>query len=217
MRATLALVAAGLLGACASGTAPSPEHADVVARLHEGVGLHASEGGTLAVTARRRVAGNEHSGRALLAVADTTGTFRFDPDELLWLEDLEVKLDDMVVWPGSVPMTLTDVTLTLVTPTPALPLYGSEESGTVTFTTPVDLRLTWAVLTDSGALAPLAPQRLGPFDLSATVEVNELGLVVGHLTVTAPGEVWSWADVLFLEKPELQVDFTDHPRAPRVE
>jgi hypothetical protein len=215
MRATLAVVAAGLLGACSSGRVDTPETVDLESQLAQGVATYAYEGGNVAITGRRW---NQPRGeRVDLGIVDATGHAALDPDDVLWIDALSFALPDVIVWPGNVPLQLTQIKVDLIEPVGAIPDVDAADEGSLAISLPVRLRLSWAVRTASGEIVRLAPQELAPLSMLARFEQNQVGHVVGHLQLSAKGEIWRWAALLYLEDPIVHVDMTDHPRAPAVE
>jgi len=219
MRATIALTSLFLLGACAGAAPPDEPGSDSLSdHLSQGVAIHSYAGGTLAVTGRLTSAGAaDQVGRATLSIVDASGWVQFDPDGVLWLENLQVELDDVVVWFYRTPVQLTDLRLSLAERTGAFPSAADPDTGRIELLVPVSFDLSWAVRESDGGVRPLPAGHTTSLPMVVSFELNPLGLLVGHVRITGEGEVWGWRDNLHLEDPDATFDVTDHPAAHPVE
>lgn len=148
-----------------------------------------------AVTAERRLSDGWSAGLVDLAIGDGDVVVTLDGGDLV-LEDLELAIGPIDV-PESVlgyGVQLTDITITLAEPTRIVTRWTGDDDaqGDVE----LELALQWS-LTNHGTTSPLGAPDLPK--VPATLALSGNGeRVHAELRVHAPGELWSWADLLRL-------------------
>ena len=205
--ATVALV---LCSACSADRAVSDPPTSVRERLERGETslaiLPAESAG--AVAAARRVAGQWNVGLADLAIRDGAVGLSAEPSGAITLERLAIALDPIAI-PDSLlgyDVQLTDVELALADPVRFATAWDGDDDGHGDAA--VALELSWS-LTNHGSTSPLGAPELPPVPIALDVTGNG-SLIRAELRVLAPGELWSWADLVRLEDLSLILSATEH-------
>jgi hypothetical protein len=123
------------------------------------------------------------------ATAETSGAITL---ERLALEIGPIEIPETVL---GYDVQLTDVHLELATPVRIAATWNgdNESRGTAE----LDLELTWS-LTNHGSTSPLGAPDLPPVPVELVL-TGDGAVVHAELRVQAPGELWSWADLVKLE------------------
>jgi hypothetical protein len=147
-----------------------------------------------AVTAARKTSDGWTTGTVELAVRDGDLVVSATPNGDLTLESLAVAFEPIDV-PASVlgyEVQLTDVRFDLAEPQRLITTWDSADAGHAT--AELALALSWS-LTNHGTTSPLGSPELPR--IPAELVLTGTGDVVhGELRVSAPGELWQWADLL---------------------
>lgn len=200
MRAALLLL---VLPACTlAPEAPDPALRSLRDQLaHEAHLLVIASDSTGAITARRRTKAGWAQQRVELTV--TSGELVTAPGraDRLTLAALELGFAPVLI-PSTVlghDAQLTNLHLRLPGPATVLPTWSGDDEAQVTTT--LDLALSWTLAIE-GKQLPLGEPKLPP--LPVVLQLTGDGArVTAELGVHAPGELWSWADVVKLSDLEL--------------
>jgi hypothetical protein len=124
-----------------------------------------------------------------------TAVLRTTESGLLLVEDLDVRLSDVMIDPGvygSASIRLTDVVLRLGTQIVVEPDWG-DGTGAIGFGD-ADLLLDWAVVSQSGDVFPLATQRLGETNFAVEVALRDDDSLSAHVQTRIEGDLRNFAD-----------------------
>lgn len=190
--------------ACASNTPTGDADYDSVRdRLADGptrlyVGTDASSG---SLTARRWTADGWVEGDTAVTIAGGDLSAKVDSRGALTVDKLSVALAPIEI-PEEVfkkPAQLSDVTITLRSPTTADMQWTSDDDATATLT--LELDFDWAIAVNGGK-TPLATQHMPPvmIDLALTGAGDHIDASV---SLHAAGELWSWAGLIEMTKLDL--------------
>lgn len=126
---------------------------------------------------------------------------------LLSLERLEVQVDDMHIdgeHPNLEGLQLRDVRVRLAEPVTAAVEWTAD--GGAGFTSlSFDLIVDWSLVTESGAVVQLAPQRLSGITVELDVFAGADGELTAMIAGGKEGPVWSWADLVQLDDLSLDL------------
>jgi hypothetical protein len=204
MRVLLALAPTLLAAACASNTpAGGTEYDSVRDRLSDGSTrlFVASAGSSGSLTARRWTADGWIEGDTAVTIASGEVSAKVDARGALTLDELVVGLAPIEI-PEEVfkkPAQLTDVKVSLKSPTTADMQWTSDDDATTTLTLALDF--DWSI-TVNGGKTPLATQHLPPVmvDVALTGGGDHIDASV---SLHAAGELWSWAGLIEMTKLDL--------------
>lgn len=162
-----------------------------------------------AITAARRSDGAWVPGLADLRIDAGELVLSAGDDDTLSLDELRIDIGPIAI-PESVlgyPLELTNIQLSLVDSVKFVAEWSSEDEARGNAS--IDLLLKWS-LTNHGTTSPLGSPDLPPVPVE--VEVSGNGQAVhAEVRVSAPGELWSWANVFRLEDLSLVLK-SDTPR-----
>jgi hypothetical protein len=142
-----------------------------------------------------------------------TAVLRSTESGLLLVEDLDVRLSDVMIGAGvygSDPIRLTDVVLRLGTQIVTEPAWGEGGIG-ATGSGEADLLLDWAVVSDSGEVYPLATQRLGETSFAVEVALRDDDTLAAHVGTTIEGDLRNFADRVTLSDLSIAVSAVTAP------
>lgn len=200
MRFVLVSFLLSTLSACsAEVAAPSDPPASVRDRLErEATSLAVVAADSAgAITAQRRANGGWSAGLVDLRIEGGELIASADGEGAITVEQLAVALGPIDI-PESVlgyGAQLTDVEVSLVAPTRLVTTWEGDDAGTAH--ADLDLALAWS-LVNHGSTSPLGSPDLPPVPVELVVTGNG-DFVHAELRVRAPGELWSWADLIKLE------------------
>jgi hypothetical protein len=150
-----------------------------------------------AVTAQRRANGGWSAGLVDLRIESGELIASAADDGAITVEHLAIAVGPIDI-PESVlgyGAQLTDIEVSLVAPTRLVTTWDGNDAGTAF--ADLDLALAWS-LVNHGSTSPLGSPNLPPVPVELVVTGNG-ELVRAELRVRAPGELWSWADLIKLE------------------
>lgn len=186
-----------LLCSCSAEVASSGEPASVRERLERDETAlaisSADSAGT--ITALRKTSDDWSSGFVDLGIASGELAASADGDGAITLERFELAIDPIDI-PESVlgyPVQLTDVHLS-AKPVRAVTTWSGDDEAHAALD--LDLELQWS-LTNHGTTSPLGAPDLPPVP-AELVLTGDGTIVHAELRVSAPGELWSWADLIKL-------------------
>ncbi|MEO8705995.1 MAG: hypothetical protein ABI867_38555 [Kofleriaceae bacterium] len=188
------------LSACAAevGSAAEPEPASVRERFERGETLAieapASAG---AITAQRRANGGWEAGLVDLAIERGELIVSADGEGAISLDHLAIGVGPIAI-PEDVlgyGVQLVDVEVSLVRPVRMVTEWDGDDESTAH--ADLELALTWS-LENHGSTSPLGSPMLPPLPVELAI-TGSAEHVHAELRVRAPGELWSWADLIKLE------------------
>lgn len=142
------------------------------------------------------------------SVESGTAVLRSTKSGLLLVEDLEIELSDVVIPPGvihSEDIHLTNIRLQLGTQIALEPDWTAGGGLSVEGAGTADLLFDWSVLSDSGAVYPLATQRLRDAEFLVEVGLHPDGSVTAFVTTSIDGRIGSFANRIQLSDFSLAV------------
>lgn len=137
------------------------------------------------------------------------------PDGRLRLDAVELDLADVEVSAPELErdLPLVGLSVTLAEPVVAEAKWSRLEDAAFA-ELHVDLILEWAIVTSSGRVVELAPQRIGDIPVDLDVYLGVDGRLNVFLYGTRPGVFWSWADLLELRDLVLDLRGVQGSREP---
>lgn len=216
-----------LLGVALAGCAelgedvPGPWHTDenratgsVRSRLAGTVGFElVPEGSALMVTAYHSSDLRDQVQPVSLAILDGDARVRVDSDGSLVLEDLVVRLDDMVFEEAAfLPrgLHLTNVHTSLAEEVTLETTWTADEDVAVGVALG-GIRLGWSLVDDSGETWPLATQELGEIQFELHIYRDDEDRVTATIGGTKEGVIWSWASLFELADLSITLSAVEVP------
>jgi hypothetical protein len=190
--------------ACGDNSHPDAEPVSMRERLSSDTPMYIAAGSSAgAITARLRTGTGWDNGLVDLKLDSGKLIAHASPRGALTLTALEVDLQTITI-PASVighEAELTRPHLQLTAPTEATTAWTDDNHADATAT--LALELSWSLTVDGVGL-PLGAPSLPPLPVKLTL-LGDGDRVTAELRVHAPGEVWSWADLIVLSDLELVV------------
>jgi hypothetical protein len=194
---TLSFVPVILLGACTGAQLDDPAANSVRERLAGETSLAVSADSTGTISAARRSDGMWIPGVTDLRIDAGELVLSADDNGHVRIESLALDIGPIAIPEGLLgyPVELTDIHLGLVEPAKVVVVWEDDNTGHGNGS--VDLLLEWS-LTNHGTTSPLGSPDLPlvPVELSLT---GDGAHVHAELRVTAPGELYKWANLIKLE------------------
>jgi hypothetical protein len=162
-----------------------------------------------AVTASRKTSDGWVPGLADLRIDAGELVVSADRDGTLALEELRLDIGPLAV-PETVlgyPLELTDIHLSLIDPVKMVGEWSSDDEGRGNAS--IDLKLEWS-LTNHGTTSPLGSPDLPLVPVEIELTGNGQN-VHAEVRVSAPGELWKWANVFLLEDLTLVIKSDTQP------
>lgn len=129
-----------------------------------------------------------------------------DGDGTLVVDAFEVSVDDLVLGEsgGSLAgLHLADVGASLSAPVRVETEWLAGDHGVIG-TAPIEVELTWSMVTERGDVLPMAPQRIDQIDLSVHAYMSSDGELSIELSAARPGVFWQWARTVELSDLDLE-------------
>jgi hypothetical protein len=194
---TLSFIPCLLLGACSGAELDDPAANSVRERLGDQTTLAVSLASTGTISAARKSDGMWIPGVTDLRIDAGELALRADSAGNVTVESLALDIGPIAI-PDTLlgyPVELTDIHLGLVEPASLLVTWESDNAGHGSGT--IDLLLKWS-LTNHGTTSPLGSPDLPlvPVELTLT---GDGAAVHADVRVSAPGELYKWANLIKLE------------------